>query len=286
MQLTYEKIELLRDNTFRRTPKLQVRTINDALNFVNSIGFCFAFKSRNSELPCLWHAACGERNPVYPLHTHHDPYIGLVWEAKDVLPGGKKIYYGKALKNRPSMISLEYLPYFYKLLDNEGKEDAYLRKYLNGNLSSEARTIMEALTENSPMVTADLKLATSMTHPKKRAAFDRAMTELQMNMFITKIAEFYDPFTFLWDLFTNRFPDEIKKAGQINTKQAQIVILQKYFSTIYISHPNEIKRLFGWSKEDIEAVLNHLLNEKILQKDIELKHEKKTFYGLSLLDNV
>ena len=245
--LTREKIELLRDNTFRRTTKLQVRSIKEALDFVNSVGFCFAFRARNSELPCLWHAACGERKPVYPLHSHHDPYIGLVWEAKDVLPAAKKIYYGKALKNRPSMISLDYLPYFYKLLNNEGKEDAYLRKYISGNLSSEAKKIMDALSENSPMVTADLKLASGMANPQKRTAFDRAMAELQMNMFVTKIAEFYDPFTFLWDLFTNRYPDEIKISGRINKKQARKAILQKYFTIIYISHPDEIKRLFGLS---------------------------------------
>ena len=286
MLLTREKIELLRDITFRRTSKLQVRSINDALDFVNSVGFCFAFKARNSELPCLWHAACGERDPVYPQHTHHDPYISLVWEAKDILPAEKKIYYGKALKNRPSMISLDYLPFFYRLLENEGREDAFLRKYLSGNLSQEARAIMDALTENSPQVTADLKLASGLAHPQKRAAFDRAMAELQMNMFVTKIAEFYDPFTFLWDLFTNRYKDEIKIAGQLNKKQAQTAILQKYFTNIYISHPNEIKRLFGWSKEDIDPALQYMLKIEFLQKDIIIKYEKNTFYGLSILNNL
>jgi len=276
----------LRDETFRRTSKLQIRSIAEALDFVNNVGFCFAFKARNSELPCLWHAACGERNPAYPLHTHHDPYIGLVWQAKDILPAGKKIYYGKALKNRPSMISLDYLPFFYRLLDNEGKQDAYLRKYMSGNLSQEAKKIMDALTENSPMVTADLKLASGMARPGKRAAFDRAMAELQMNMFVTKIAEFYEPFTFLWDLFTNRYPDEIKIAGQITKKQARTDILQKYFTINLISHPNEIKRLFGWPKGDIDAVLRHLLDKGSILEDIKIKNEKFTFYGHAALKNL
>ena len=95
MSLTHEEIENLRDRTYHRTPSLQVRSIDDAERFINNVGFCFAFKTNKSELPSLWHAAAGEREPLYPLHVQHDPYIGLVWEAKDALAAEKKVYYGR-----------------------------------------------------------------------------------------------------------------------------------------------------------------------------------------------
>jgi hypothetical protein len=281
MQFTREEIELLRDKTFCRTPALQVRSIPEALDFVNLVGFCFAFKAQNSELPCLWHAACGERQPVYPLHSHHDPYIGLVWEAKDVLPAQQKIYYGKALKNRPTMISLQYLPCFYKLHGHEGRDEAYLRLYMQGRLSSDAKKIIEALMDNPPMITADLKLASGMAHPNKRTAFDKAMAELQMYMLITKIAEFYDPFTFLWDVFANRYHEQVSAAAELTENQARLQITQKYFSLVYISQPAEIKRLFGWPLETVENVLLELCAAGILLDDFSVRNEKSLFFGLA-----
>ncbi|HPG41043.1 MAG TPA: hypothetical protein PLP19_17290 [bacterium] len=283
MQFTREEIEDLRDKTFCRTPALRVHSIPEALDFVNRVGFCFAFKAHNSELPCLWHAACGERQPEYPLHSHHDPYIGLVWEAKDVLPAQQKIYYGKALKNRPTMISLEFLPCFYRLHGHNGKEEAYLRLYMQGQLSSEAKKIMEALLDNPPMITADLKLASGMAHPDKRAAFDRAMAELQMHMLITKIAEFYDPFTFLWDIFANRYHEQVTAAAKISENQARLRILQQFFTLVYVAQPAEIRRLFGWPSDDIQEILDELLTAGFICNDLTIRNEKGTFYGLRQL---
>src|SRR4030042_2299874 len=90
---TKEQLESLRDVRFRRTPKLQVRTEKQALNFVNDVGFCFTFKSKNSELPCLGHAIHGKRDPL-PTKSHSDPYLSLTWNLKDTLPEKKAVYYG------------------------------------------------------------------------------------------------------------------------------------------------------------------------------------------------
>ena len=79
-EFTWDYIEQWRDRVHRRRPTLAVATKSQALKFVNDVGFCFAFKAENSELPCMWHAACGMRKPIMPEHTHHDPYISFVWE--------------------------------------------------------------------------------------------------------------------------------------------------------------------------------------------------------------
>jgi hypothetical protein len=249
--LTSEQIETWRDQTFCRTPRRQVRDIPGALRFVNEVGFCFAFTARRSELPCLWHAACGERQPVYPEHTHSDPFIGLVWQAKDDLPAQRAIYYGKAIKQRPSMISLAYLPAFYKLTAGERGEDRYIAEYMAGELSPAARNIMDALTERSPQITSELKLSSGNGNPRKRAEFDRGMAELQMRMHICKIAEFYDPFTFLWELFNIRYAEEVEIARSLTPEHSRGLIMEKYFKIAGAAGIQDIQRLFGWYKGDI-----------------------------------
>src|SRR5512139_576250 len=102
MKLCYtrEQVERWRDRVHRRTPRLAVATPRQALSFINEVGFCFAFKSEHSELPCLLHATAGSREPVVSEHTHHDPTISFVWEMKEKLPAERKVYYGRLLKHR------------------------------------------------------------------------------------------------------------------------------------------------------------------------------------------
>lgn len=241
-----------------------MRTIPAALRFVNAVGFCFAFSARGAELPCLWQAACGERNPVYPEHTHSDPFIGLVWQAKDELPAQRAIYYGKAIRQRPTMISLEFLPAFYRLIAGDRGEDRYLAEYMAGVLSPAARRIMEALSERSPQITAELKLSSGYAHPRKRAEFDRGMAELQMRMHLCKIAEFYDPFTFLWELFTVRHAEEAEAARRLTPAEARLTILHRYFAVAGAAGTVTIGRLFGWPAGEIRQSVDQLLAEETI----------------------
>jgi hypothetical protein len=280
MKLTTEEIELLRDHRFRCTKALQVRDEKQALSFINDVGFCFAFTAKNSELPCLWHAVAGERNPVYPKHTHNDPYISLVWRAKDTLVAERQIYYGKALKNRPTMISLEYFPYFYALLERSDSADVYLADFMRGELSPIAKRIMDALTERSPQITADLKLTSGLAHPKNRYYFDRGMAELQMKMYVVKVAEFYDPFTFLWELVSKHFTNETQHARSISPNQARQKILTQYFLNVFVSDANLIHRLFGWEKGIVIKQLEQLVDMGILRNDIEIEGEHKQRFGI------
>lgn len=279
--MTWEELEQLRDDLYWRTPQKQVTSIEEAEEFVNAVGFCFAFTAKNSELPCLWHAAAGERDPVYPHHTHHDPYISLVWQAKDDLAHAKKIYYGKAIKTRPSMISLEYFPYFYRLSRSTQEADAYLADYMSGNMSADAKRIMDSLTENSPQITSDLKISSGLSSPKSRANFDKAMAELQMKMYVAKIAEFYDPFTFLWDLVDHRFAVEIKKASGLDRPTCIRFILKKYFSVVLAAKEIEVLRLFRWPETEIREVLEVLTDENYLADDLVLEDRRGRYFALS-----
>jgi hypothetical protein len=283
MTLTWDDIEKIRDETFCRTPRRQVHSVEGALRFVNQVGFCFAFSGKDSHLPCLWHAACGERTPSYPLHTHSDPFIGLVWEAKDVLAYEKKIYYGKAIKKTPSMISLTYFPCFYRLARPQAGDEDYLRDFMRGELSSTARRIMDALVDQSPQITADLKLSSGLAHPDKRTDFDRAMAELQMKMYVVKIAEFYEPFTFLWELTDKRFAGEISGVKSMACTEARTRILAHYFTIAFAADIPSLHRLFGWPLNDVAQALDELVERGLIRDDIHIQGIKKPVWGLATL---
>jgi uncharacterized protein YcaQ len=211
-----------------------------------------------------------------PEHIQHDWSIGLVWEAKDVLAAEKKIYYGKALRSRPTMISLEYFPYFASTRGVTGEAADYLHAHRRGHLSPGAKRIMDALVERSPRITRELKEASRLASPAQRYEFDRAMAELQMKLYVVKVAELYEPFTFVWDLVGRRFAAELQTAQEIEPQQARTKVLEKYFSTVLVSWPGHIARLFDWELCDIRQALAELHAQgKVIE--VEIAGESRSY---------
>lgn len=280
LSYTHEEVERWRDKVYRRTRKLAIRTKHGALQFINDVGFCFAFKADYSESPCLWHAAIGERSPRVPVHTHRDPFLSFVWEMKDILPAEKKIYYGKLLKNRPTMVSLEYFRYFYALSRRNGSTDEYLHEFAGGKLSSAAKSIMDALADSSPQITKGLRLASGLHTRADRKEFDRAITELQRKMFIVKVGEHYDPFTFEWETVQRRFRKETKDSRKVSLEQARTRILQKYFENQLVGTVSSIQKLFRWEKQEIYRALGQLVSLGIITPDVIVDGKQDKYYGL------
>lgn len=277
---TLEEIEAWRDKVHHRTHRSSIKTKEGALRFICNVGFCFAFKAENSESPCLWHAAIGQRSPQVPLHSHTDPYMSFVWEMKNILPAEKRIYYGKLLKSRPTMVSLEYLPYFYALSRRSGSADEYVREFAKGELSSASKAIMDALSDSSPQLTKGLRIASGLHAKSDRGEFDKAIRELQRKMFIVKVAEHYSPFSFEWDMILRRFPKETRRARKISEEQARQKILQKYFENQLIGTVASIQQLFGWEKQEIFRALGQLRSKGVIVPDVRIEGKDAKHYAL------
>jgi hypothetical protein len=110
---TAERVQAWRARRYRRRPDLRLRTPQQAVEFVDDVGFCFLFPAKGIEMPSLWEAICGESRPL-PRH-HDDRELGCAWRWKDDLPSRGLVYYGKLLRKKPMLISLELLPHFSAL---------------------------------------------------------------------------------------------------------------------------------------------------------------------------
>src|SRR5512135_2525038 len=111
--MTPNQIEKQRDRKYRRTRALRVRTMDDAAQFIDTVGFCLLFASTEAiELPSLFEAVKGRRD----AHIEDwDADSDRVWVWKNDLPATKRAYYGKGLAGKPVFISLKMLPYVLAL---------------------------------------------------------------------------------------------------------------------------------------------------------------------------
>jgi len=281
LHITWEQVEAWRDRVHRRSPRRAIATKAQALRFVNDVGFCFAFKSEHSELPCMWHAATGSRDPVMPEHSHMDPHISFVWEMKDVLPAERLIYYGKLLKHRPTMVSVDFLPYFYVLSGRTGQRREFDREYIRGKLSRTAREILETLDENAPQPTKGLKLAVGLDRKQDRAEFDEAIAELQEKMYIAKSSEQQDPFSFVWAPLELSFPKQVRKARRISPDEARLRILERYFRNQMCASFSQIRRLFRWEKQDIYRAVGQLVQMSFITGNVTISGKPEKYFCLT-----
>jgi hypothetical protein len=240
---------------------------------LNDVGLCLLFSARNTELPSLWGALCGEDRPLPKHHDNHE--LGKAWQWKDSLPIEGKVLYGKFLRKQPTFICLELAPHFYALSPNYGDvHEDYLEDYRDGRLTVEAKQVYEALLEQGALPTSRLRRDAGISGKANAARFDRALAELQMDFRICKVA-ISDAnrwgYCYVYDLLPRHLPQIVEAAREISGRQARETILLHYLRTVVAATPQQVTRLFGWESHDLERLTSRLTKEGRLHKAVRIE---------------
>ena len=265
-----EEVERLRDLRYHRTPELRVRTEEEALQFVNEVGFCFLFGAKGVEMPTLWAAICGAQRPM--PRNHSDPDLGRTWRWKDSLPTRKAIYYGKLVRGKPTLVSLDLLPHFYALSPNYGDVEDYLLQYQEGKLSVEAKNVCEVLLGEGAMATGRLRQLAGLRGGGENARrFDRAIAELQRELKIVRVG-ISDAnrwgYSYVYDLFIRRFPEVPEVARQISTDEAMSTLLLRHLYSVVVQPEKKVHRLFGWDHWEWGRLLMRLVEKGLIRQGV------------------
>ena len=253
-----------RDRRFRRGRALRVRTARAALAFVDDVGFCSTFYCFAEGVPCLWEAVVGRARPRWPRHSHHDDGVGVTWQLKDELPAARRVYYGKILKQRPTLVALDLLPSFYALVRGRQRARDYVAEYEAGRLSHTARRLMDALMRERPQYTRSLRGETFMLESSKTREFERAMAELQQGLWVVKTEERYEPtFSYRWDLLEAWLPAAVAAGRRLSRSAALDRLLERHLAAAVYTRPRAAARMFGVRVEDAEAAVARLVRRGV-----------------------
>ena len=260
----------LRDDNYRRTPARRLHTVEEARGFVDEVGFCHFWPIKGIETPNLFHAIAGRVRPV-PME-HGDPDISKCWGWKDDSLDKRWWYYGKLLRRRATLVSLEMLPYFYALSENYGSLDDYLQEYEDGLMTAEAKAIYEAILENGPLDTVRLRREARMSAESAKSRFDRALVELQVGLKVvpTGVTEAGAwNYAFTYELFQRWFPDIPEQARAIKRGEARRVLVGRYLDTVVVADRKMVAKAFHvlkWTKRELERTIEALVEEKVVQE--------------------
>src|SRR6476469_9009101 len=191
-----------RDLRWRRDGMRQVETAFEAERFIEEVGFASCLTDSRRPGPSLYVAVCGRRDAVMPRNVQKDPEASLTWVLKDELVRRGNVYYAKLAHGKAMFLAPRMIPYFNAVWGLRRADEPR-------RLSKRAQAILRVLRREWEIGTADLRDESRVTN---RAAFTKALDELQAAMLVVPSAVYYEPkFTYIWALGIGRFPDALRK---------------------------------------------------------------------------
>ncbi len=270
--LTKHDMIARRERRYRRRMDSRVTTKDQAIEFVNDVGFCFLFPIQNVEMPSLWDAIAGRVVKTYPNHSGYE--IERTWGWKDESLDKKWWYYGKLVRDKATLISLDFLPNFYSLSENFGDyEHDYLEEYKTGQLTAEAKQVYEALLKNGALDAVRLRREARMSSDANKGRFDKALTDLQTGLKVLPVG--IAPagawrYAFIYELLPRWYPEIPVRAQQIGRVAARQRILDQYMRNVIFSTVPLAARVFGWSIKETQQAAAVLAGEDSLELNVKV----------------
>ena len=262
--ITIKRLLEYRAITFGYHSKARITNKEQAVQYVNSRGFIFFWPIHGVILPSLWGAYSGDR----PVPNEHDDPGHVTWNWKDSLLGKHVWYYGKILRKRATIISMELAPYFYALTDNYGSpEEDYLTIYEQGLMTQEAKAVYEALLINGPQDSISLRKSARLTSRDSETRFNKALSDLQADFKIMPVGVVDAGswhYSFAYDIVARYEPELIEKSRFLGELDARQVLVEKYICSVGVAQNRDIARLFNWKLTEVEQVLGLLVKRNIL----------------------
>jgi hypothetical protein len=246
-----------RSKTFRLSTNLRLRSPEEAVDFVNECGFAFFWPVKGFDLPSMWKAVAGDR----PVPNNHDDPGHITWGWKDSMLDKKRWYYGKLLRKRATLVSLDIIPYFYALSDRVGDLDDYLLLYDEGKLTFEEKSIAEALLKHGALNSIDLRQKAHLSANAAKSRFERALASLQRGLWVLPVGVAEAGawrYSHVYELFDRWYPEVLSQARKIPRKETYRKLISTYLASVGVATVSGMSKLFQWEKKTIQRALDAL----------------------------
>jgi hypothetical protein len=254
-----EQIELHRDRMWRRDEDLRVESAVDAERFIEDVGFANTLTDARRAGPSLYIAVCGRRDVSLPRNVQKDEETQLTWHLKDEVMRRGRVYYAKLAGGRSMFVAPRLISHFAAVWMPRRKDEPIL-------LSAAAQRILKVLRREHELATGDLRAESGLT---ERAAFTKALDELQRQMKVIPQDVIYQPFSYIWIPAEDRFPEELRKRGNVSgasgvaarRKTALREIARAYLAGAGMSVLGETARASGLSRVEAGSGNHQLVDE-------------------------
>ena len=236
-----------------------IRTLEDARDFVQAVGFCAMYAQKPSVLaPTFFGAYLGTDSGVPERqHAFRHPKAGEATELMVRLLRGRHAYEANVFGENNFLLSAEVFPFFYALVgDRNPKQDP--QKARGEKLSPLAQDAFSALQREGPV--SKKRLAEILGGAPSPAALDRALGELWSRLKITRVD--YKPLEgAAWDVMYRWSPEPVQEGIKLSVGEGLSALISKYLDGVVAAEQSEIEDFFSpiVARSRVKEAVNALL---------------------------
>jgi 23S rRNA pseudouridine2605 synthase len=241
--MTEHELQQLRREKWRLDGSA-VRTLDDARDFIESVGFSLLYPLRSPLLLPTFIGAWSGSGDHLPTrqHAYADPRAQEATELMVRLLRDKGAYEANLFEeNNAFLVAGSIFPYFYALV-GERNPKQLPKPGPRSEYSQLASDAFSAIQQGGPI--SKQKLLDTLGKGVSAAALDRSLAELWSRLRITRVD--YKPGEgATWDVLYRWAPDAVRKGIELSVAQALSALLSKYLDCVIAADQQELESFFG-----------------------------------------
>ncbi len=220
-----------------------VRTLEDAREFIDSVGFCTLYPQRPAVLAPTFvgaYAGSDEKLPTAQMAFAHPG----AREAKELmvrLLREKAAYEANVFPDNNFIVSASAFPYFYGLVGDRNPRQPPKAAARSG-YSPLAVDTFPIIQNEGPI--SKYRLRELLGGDISEAALDRALDELWAKLRITRVDYKHDEGVF-WDVLFRWSPDAVKEGMHVSVAEALTALVSKYLDCVLAAQQEEVEQFFS-----------------------------------------
>jgi len=242
-----------------------VRTLDEARQFIESVGFCLMYPLKPSTLvPTFVGAWVGgdDRLPTWQ-HAYADPRAQQATELMVRLLRERAAYEANLFyENNAFLVAGSIFPYLYALVGDRSPKQAPKPGPRSG-YSQLVCDAYEVIRRDGPI--SKQKMQEKLGGSISFAALDHALGELWSKLRITRVDYKAGEGAF-WDVLYRWSPDAVREGIGLSIAEALSALLSKYLDCVIAADQQEIEAFFGnfVPRSRVKEAINALLSTREL----------------------
>lgn len=233
-----------------------IRTLEDARQFMQSVGFCTMYPLNPPVLaPTFIGAWVGGDADLPPAkHAYADERAVQATELMVRMLRDRIAYEAALFSETNFLVAASVFPYFYALVGDRTPE----KTGPGDKLSTLARDLFLVVQRAGPVPKAKLRaeLGGGLSDP----ALDRVLHDLWSRLRITRVD--YNPRQgAFWDVLLRWSPEVVREGTQLSVAEALSALVSKYLDCVVAAEPQEVENFLGRivARSKVREALNALL---------------------------
>jgi hypothetical protein len=241
-----------------------VRTLEEAQEFIDSVGFCLMYPERQPvRVPTFIGAWVGQDEHLpAQQHAYTDPRAQQATELMVRLLRARSAFEANLFGENIFLVSAGIFPFFYGMVGDRNPRQLPKPGTRSG-YSQLARDAFEAVRQHGAM--NKTRLREVLEGEPSSAALDRALGELWSRLRITRV-DYKPEEGAYWDALYRWAPEAVREGVELSLPAALSALVCKYLDCVIAAEVGEIVEFFAHfvSRSKVNEAVNALLSAREL----------------------